>query len=207
MEKESDGTAHDEDNKVQKKRHSRVVRVPTEWMIQVVNVRTGEVMEGEAASGIPVVGRVRRRQWVNEFFLGMADGFEELATNQRLTHDARRVFLLMASQVKWEGTGDNYVMLSQREMSQKLGIDPPRVSRAVQLLVREAFISPRLKGSGESAQIERRGRTVVYELGAHVVWKGAMEHRRDYMKRWRQNRKRLATQKTAGSSCTHKLLP
>lgn len=179
-------------------RKRQPLRGPEEWVIQLVDPRTGRTLEGEGVEGIPVEGRVRRkRRWTNEFFLGVQNGIARLAVHEDLTHDARRVFLFMASRVEW----DNYIGISQKEIAEGLGISRPRVSRAVKLLVETRFISPKVRNrDADQFQAVKKGRAVVYELSGDVVWKGTIDQQLKFQRRWQADVKRWAEQKGDPSS-------
>jgi hypothetical protein len=156
-------------------------------VVELVNPRTGERLEGEGLEGIPVIGKVRRkRRWTNEFFLAVQSGIERLATHPELTHDARRVFLYMASRVQWE----NAVSLSQQQIAEGLGIGPARVSRAIKVLVAETFISPKIRETNGKTRTNeplavKKGRSVVYELSGGVVWKGTIDRQAEFQRQWK----------------------
>lgn len=97
------------------------------------------------------------------FFLVYLRAMEELACDPELTHDARRVLLLMLSRLDYR----NQITLTQSEAGAILKMNKSQVSRAVRALTEQQYI--RREG--------RRGKCLQYRLGAWVGWRGRREDR------------------------------
>ena len=85
-------------------------------------------------------------------------GMERLARDPDMTGEAYRVFLKMVSNLDWE----NYIKITQKEISEDLGIRKQNVSRAVKLLVEKGII---IKGP-------KSGLSNTYRLNEFYGWKG-----------------------------------
>jgi DNA-binding MarR family transcriptional regulator len=97
--------------------------------------------------------------------MGIQTAFVHLATLP-LTHDARRVLLLMLGRMEYE----NHIRMSQSDIAKLLGVDKSRVSRAVRLLEKHDIIE---------RSDEKVGRTIFYRLDHGFGWKGRIRNRPD----------------------------
>lgn len=124
--------------------------------VESVDPVTGEVFEGV----VPVTVRRSTSRPVNPFFLAQQDGFERIACDPDLSHDARRVLLLMMAHLEY----DNAIAITQQQTCELLHLDKSRVSRAVRQLVSKELVWA----------IGRSGRHLRYKLHSGIGWKGKL---------------------------------
>lgn len=125
-----------------------------------IDLDTGEVFEEGVAVWVGKKVRVTER-----FFMVFQDALESLAVDRELTEEPRRVLLFMFSRLDFE----NFIQLEQAEISSKLGIARPNVSRAIKLLVDKKilFRGPKI------------GRSSSFRLNPHYGWKGKVSSLRE----------------------------
>jgi DNA-binding MarR family transcriptional regulator len=124
------------------------------------DAETGEVL------GNAVVGVIYRREQncFGKGWMAMAqDALMTLATAD-IGDQARRVLLMALARVDFE----NYILLNQTEIAQKLGMKAPNVSEAIKKLVALGVL---LKGP-------KAGRSTTYRLNPNLGWKGKAENHR-----------------------------
>jgi len=123
---------------------------------ELVDMTTGEI--------VPAVTWIRQ-QWKGErFVMVFQAAFEALAMDREITLDARRVLDYLFSKLDFE----NYILIPQTEIAQKLGMQKQNVSRAIQTLIQKGIIL-------EGPKVDRsRG----YRLNHHWGWKGALKNLR-----------------------------
>lgn len=121
----------------------------------VVDQATGEVLEGV----LPLMIRPKASR-VKPFFLVVQEGLERIALDDELTHDARRVILLMMANLDYQ----NGITVSQQRVSSALAMHKSRVSRAVRILLSRGM----LERDG------RQGRHARYRLPPSMGWKGKL---------------------------------
>ena len=115
---------------------------------------------GEELPGLPVYRQTKTR--VRGWFMTWEAGMERLARDPDMTGEAYRVFLKMVSNLDWE----NYIKITQKEISEDLGIRKQHVSRAVKLLVDKGII---IKGP-------KSGLSNTYKLNEFYGWKGKISN-------------------------------
>lgn len=124
------------------------------------DAETGEVL------GNAVVGVIYRREQncFGKGWMAMAqDALMTLATAD-IGDQARRVLFMVLARVDFE----NYILLNQTEIAQKLGMKAPNVSESVKKLVALGVL---LKGP-------KAGRSTTYRLNPNFGWKGKAENHR-----------------------------
>ncbi len=121
----------------------------------LVDLETGEVLPG-----VPCYfpAKVRVQGW----FMGWQVGFERLASDPELTLEAHRVMNMLLANLDF----DNYIQITQKEISEALGMKKQNVSRAMKLLVDKGII---IKGP-------RSGRIATYRLNEFYGWKGKVKN-------------------------------
>lgn len=125
-----------------------------------IDLDTGEVFEEGIAVWVGKKVRVNER-----FFMVFQDALESLAVDRELTEEPRRILLFMFSRLDFE----NFIQLEQSEISSKLSIARPHVSRAIKLLIDKQilFRGPKI------------GRSSSFRLNPHYGWKGKVSNLRE----------------------------
>lgn len=115
---------------------------------------------GEELPGLPVYRqtKIRARGW----FMTWEAGMERLASDPDMTGEAFRVFFKMVANLDYE----NYIKITQKEISESLGIRKQHVSRAVKILVDKGIL---IKGP-------KSGLSNTYRLNEFYGWKGQMRN-------------------------------
>jgi len=138
--------------------------------ITQVDKNTGE----EIGSAVVLVAQKAPSAFEKGRFLIVSQNALEEIASANLGEEALRVFLMLCGVLDFE----NYIMVSQSEIAQKLNMKRPNVSRAIRRLADEGII---IKGPKVS-------RYVTYRLNPNVGWKGrGANHRRaldEAQKRW-----------------------
>ena len=119
--------------------------------IEQIDLKTGEVMQG-CMVWIP-----QRPKLTERWFMAFQDAFEELAKDREITNEPRRVLDYMFSKLDFE----NFIQLSQKEITEELRMHKSQVSEAIKLLVRKQII---LEGP-------KVGRSKCYRLNPNYGWK------------------------------------
>ena len=115
---------------------------------------------GEELPGLPVYRQTRTK--VRGWFMTWEAGMERLASDPDMTGESFRVFCKMAANLDYE----NYIKITQKEISESLGIRKQHVSRAVKLLVNKGII---IKGP-------KSGMSNTYRLNEFYGWKGKIKN-------------------------------
>jgi len=102
---------------------------------------------------MPIYEKIIMGGW----FMAMQDGFEWLA-KQDLTGEQFKVLIYIMSKIDFE----NYLMLTQKEVAEALGMKKENVSRTFKVLVSKGFI---LEGP-------KSGRAKTYKLDPNLGYKG-----------------------------------
>ena len=124
--------------------------------IEQIDLKTGEVMQG-CMVWIP-----QRPKLTERWFMAFQDAFEELAKDREITNEPRRVLDYMFSKLDFE----NFIQLSQKEITEELRMHKSQVSEAIKLLVRKQII---LEGP-------KVGRSKCYRLNPNYGWKGKVKN-------------------------------
>ena len=124
--------------------------------IEQIDLKTGEVMQG-CMVWIP-----QRPKLTERWFMAFQDAFEELAKDREITNEPRRVLDYMFSKLDFE----NFIQLSQKEITEALRMHKSQVSEAIKLLVRKHII---LEGP-------KVGRSKCYRLNPNYGWKGKVKN-------------------------------
>ena len=125
-----------------------------------IDLDTGEVLE----EGIPVwIGR--KPKLTERWFMAFQDAFEALAKDRELTDEPKRVLLFLFSRLDF----DNFLQLSQSEISSELSMNKSKVSLAIKLLADKQII---LRGP-------KVGRSSSFRLNPNFGWKGKVSSLRE----------------------------
>lgn len=134
--------------------------------IEQINRETGEVMQG------CMVYLPYRPKLTERWFMAFQDAFEEIAKDREITSEPRRVLDYMFSKLDFE----NFIQLSQKDITEALRMHKSQVSEAVKLLTSKQII---LEGP-------KVGKSKCYRLNPNYGWKGKVktlqEARREQLK-------------------------
>lgn len=129
--------------------------------IASVDRDTGEILEG-----VVVYCGVKRNPYSKGWVMNSQEALEILASDQDLTKESLRVLMFLMARLDFE----NWIQVTQTEISEKLGIKKPNVSNAVSLLEEKGII---LRGP-------RLGRSYAFRLNPYFGWKGKVKNLDDY---------------------------
>jgi DNA-binding transcriptional ArsR family regulator len=128
--------------------------------IALFNTQTGEILEG----GIPIyVGA--KVKWRENWFMGIQEAFIALAKDKEIAGRARRILDYLFGKLGFE----NYICVTQQEISKELDIEKENVSREIKKLVNKGIILPGPK----------LGRTSTYRLNSEYGWRGKVRNLAD----------------------------
>lgn len=131
--------------------------------IASVDQDTGEVLEG-----VVVYCGVKQNPYSTGWVMNSQEALELLATDKDLKGETYRVLLLLLSRLDF----DNWIQVTQTEISEKLEMKKPNVSKAISILEEKGII---LRGP-------KVGRTYAFRLNPHYGWKGKVKNLNDYRK-------------------------
>lgn len=132
--------------------------------IASVDQDTGEVLDG-----VFVYCGVKLNPYAKGWVMNSQEALELLATDKDLKGETYRVLLLLLSRLNFE----NWIQITQNEISEKLEIRKPHVSRAITLLEEKGII---LRGP-------KVGRSYAFRLNPNYGWKGKVRNLNDYRKK------------------------
>lgn len=125
--------------------------------IGLFNIETGEVLQG----GIPIyVGS--KVKWRENWFMGIQEAFIALAKDKEIRGRTRSVLDYLFGKLGFE----NYICITQQEISNELGIAKSHVSLCIKTLLEKGII---LSGP-------KLGRTVAYRLNSEYGWRGKVKN-------------------------------
>ena len=93
-------------------------------------------------------------------FTGFQMGFEKIAKYEDLTGKDCKILFYLFSQLDM----DNYIQISQQEISDELNIKIPNVSRSIKKLCDKEIIKK-----------EKKGKFNFYRINPEIAWKGETE--------------------------------
>lgn len=134
--------------------------------IEQIDLKTGEVMQG-CMVWIP-----QRPKLTERWFMAFQDAFEELAKDREITSEPRRVLDYMFSKLDFE----NFIQLSQKDITEALRMHKSQVSEAIKLLTRKQIV---LEGP-------KVGRSKCYRLNPNYGWKGKVKNLEEERKKHMQ---------------------
>lgn len=119
--------------------------------------KTGEVIEG----GLRVyIGS--KLKWRENWFMGIQEAFIALAKDKQIRGRTRSVLDYLFGKLGFE----NYICITQQEISDELGIAKTNVSSSIKTLTNKGII---LKGP-------KLGRTITYRLNSGYGWRGNVKN-------------------------------
>lgn len=133
-----------------------------EKRIQSVDADTGEALDYALVAIAKKQPCAFGQRWVQM----SQDAMQMLAEIKSL--DQMRVLMMLMSQVDFE----NWISVDQTEISQKLSMKPPNVSRAIKGLIEKQIV---LKGP-------KIGHSVTYRLNPSYGWKGRAKGHREALR-------------------------
>ena len=132
--------------------------------IASIDQNTGEILEG-----VIVYCGVKQNPYSTGWVMNSQQALELLATDKDLTGENYRVLLLLLSRLDFE----NWIQVTQSEITEKLQMKKQNVSRAISLLEKKKII---LKGA-------KIGRSYAFRLNPYFGWKGQVKNLNEYRKK------------------------
>ena len=129
--------------------------------IASVDQETGEVLDG-----VVVYCGVKQNPYSKGWVMNSQEALELLATDKDLKGETYRVLLLLLSRLDFE----NWIQVTQTEISEKLEMKKPNVSKAISIL----------EGKGIILRGPKIGRTYAFRLNPYYGWKGKVKNLNDY---------------------------
>ena len=139
--------------------------------IETIDKDTGEVLDG------CFVFFPRKYIFQEKFFMLFQDPIGDLAMDREMTGESLRLLLFLVSRMDFE----NYINISQMEISDALGIARSSICRAMKVLIAKDIVL-----------VTGKGMTKRYRLNPVYGWKGKARNYRDYQERHRQQGEMLA---------------
>lgn len=123
----------------------------------IIDTTSGEVLGGQGNRGtfIFVPARPKLKE---SWFMFFQSACEQLALDKDLSGETFRVLMHLLSTLDFE----NYILIQQSEIAEKLGMKRSNVSRAIKQLLERGIL---VKGG-------KIGRTYSYKLNSAYGWKG-----------------------------------
>ena len=138
---------------------------------------TGEVLEG-----VLVYCGVKYNPYSTGWIMNSQEALKLLAVDRELKGETYRVLLLLLSLLDFE----NWIQITQKEISETLEMKKSQVSRAISLLEEKEIV---LKGP-------KVGRSYAFRLNPYFGWKGDVKHLNNYRKKqdddWIKKQKKKA---------------
>ncbi len=125
--------------------------------------RTGELLEG-----VFVYCGIKYNPYGKGFIMNSQEALDLLAEDPDLTKDALRVLLKLCAKLDFE----NWIHITQTNISNELNIDKGNISKAIKLLISKGII---LQGP-------KVGRSFGYRLNPDYGWKGKVKNLNEYRK-------------------------
>lgn len=132
--------------------------------IASIDQNTGEILEG-----VIVYCGVKQNPYSTGWVMNSQQALELLATDKDLTGENYRVLLLLLSRLDFE----NWIQVTQSEITEKLQMKKQNVSRAISLLEKKGIV---LRGA-------KIGRSYAFRLNPYFGWKGQVKNLNEYRKK------------------------
>ena len=132
--------------------------------IASIDQNTGEILEG-----VIVYCGVKHNPYSTGWVMNSQQALELLATDKELTGENYRVLLLLLSRLDFE----NWIQVTQSEITEKLQMKKQNVSRAISLLEQKGII---LRGP-------KVGRSNAFRLNPYFGWKGKVKNLDEYRRK------------------------
>ena len=124
---------------------------------------------GEILKGVIVYCGVKQNPYSKGWIMNSQEALRILATDKELKGETYRVLLLLLSLLDFE----NWIQVTQKEISETLEMRKSQVSRAVNVLEKKEIV---LKGP-------KVGRSYAFRLNPHFGWKGDVKNLNDYRRK------------------------
>ena len=121
---------------------------------------------GEILKGVIVYCGVKQNPYSTGWIMNSQDALELLASDQDLSKESLRVLMFLMARLDFE----NWIQVTQKEISEKLGIKKSNISKAISLLEQKEII---LRGA-------KLGRSNTFRLNPHFGWKGKVKNLEEY---------------------------
>ena len=125
---------------------------------------TGEILEG-----VIVYCGVKQSPYSTGWVMNSQEAMKLLAIDRDLKGETYRVLLLLLSLLDFE----NWIQVTQKEISETLGMKKSQVSRAISLLEEKDIV---LKGP-------KVGRSYAFRLNPYFGWKGQVKNLDEYRRK------------------------
>ncbi len=132
------------------------------------NISQYDNTTGELLDGVIVYCPSKQNPYGKGWVMNSQNALDIISEDKDLTKDALRVLYKMFAKMDFE----NWIYITQTEISEQLGIKKSNVSTAIKLLISKQIL---LKGS-------KVGRSFGYRLNPDYVWKGKVKNLNDYRK-------------------------
>ena len=116
---------------------------------------------GEILRGVIVYCGVKQNPYSTGWVMNSQEALELLASDKDLTKESLRVLMFLMARLDFE----NWIQITQKEISEKLGIKKSNISKAVLLLEEKGII---LRGP-------KLGRSSAFRLNPYFGWKGKVK--------------------------------
>ena len=124
---------------------------------------------GEILRGVIVYCGVKQNPYSTGWVMNSQEALELLASDKDLTKESLRVLMFLMARLDFE----NWIQITQKEISEKLGIKKSNISKAVLLLEEKGIIS---RG-------RKLGRSSAFRLNPYFGWKGKVKNLEEYRRK------------------------
>ena len=124
---------------------------------------------GEILRGVIVYCGVKQNPYSTGWVMNSQEALELLASDKDLTKESLRVLMFLMARLDFE----NWIRITQKEISEKLGIKKSNISKAVLLLEEKGII---LRGP-------KLGRSSAFRLNPYFGWKGKVKNLEEYRRK------------------------
>ena len=125
---------------------------------------TGEIIEG-----IPVLCGVKKNPYATGWVMNSQQALEIIAKDKEITGRIHRVLWFIIARLDFE----NWIQISQKEISEELSMKKQHVSSAIKLLEVKGII---LRGP-------KVGNSYAFRINPNFGWKGNVKNLDDYRKK------------------------
>ena len=129
-----------------------------------VDQDTGKILEG-----VIVYCGVKDNPYNTGWFMTSQDALETLAADEDISKEAFRILMFLMARLDFE----NWIQITQKEISEKTKIKKSNVSRGISLLEKKGII---LRGP-------KIGRSSAFRLNPYFGWKGKVKNLNNYRKK------------------------
>ena len=145
----------------------------TKRRLGTIDLDTGEMVE----EGVPVwIGK--KPKFEERFFMAFQDAFTALSKDRDITSGPRRALDYLMGRLDFE----NFIQVSQAEITRELQMRQPNVSRAIKVLIEKKIL---LEGP-------KIGRSMSFRMNPRYGWKGKVRNLAEYQNKRGGNKLKLA---------------